>query len=330
MSDISCTVTRQKWPINGQFRIARGSKTHAEVVYLEIKKGHIVGRGEAVPYAHYGENPKSVIKEIKSQFPKLKTGLNRLDLLHSMPAGAARNAIDAALWDIEAKEANQPPTLLASMGDPGPVLSCFTISLDTAEKMSKAALASQYHPLLKLKLGGGLENDRAAMLGVRRALPQHRLVIDANEGWTEGTVFPLLDTALECNIELVEQPLPSDQDDILVDLDHPVPICADESFHTIDDLETISAKYQAINIKIDKTGGLTHALAVHYAAKNAGLKIMIGCMVGTSLGMAPAMLLGQGPDIIDLDGPLWLTQDRDFGITYEGRRMYFPSADLWG
>lgn len=330
MNNIKLTVTSQKWPIKGHFNIARGRKTQAEVVYVELTQNGLSGVGEAVPYKRYGESTKSVINQIKALSPKLQQGLTRLQLLREMPAGAARNALDAALWDIEAKTINQPPSVIANIGLLKPVLSCYTISLAKPEKMAEQALQSQYHPLLKLKLGGGLETDQQAIRAIRRALPQHRLVIDANEGWTEGTLFPLLDTAFECNIELIEQPLPVDQDEILKNLESPVPICADESFHTIEDLDDIAEKYQAINIKTDKTGGLTHALAVLVAAQKADLKIMIGCMVGTSLAMAPAFVLTQTADWVDLDGPLLLQKDRDHGIKAHNGILTPPGSALWG
>lgn len=330
MPRFKLSVSRQKWPINGSFRISRGSKRHAEVVYIEIKNGDEIGRGEAVPYARYGETTKSVILQIKEMSKALEAGISRLDLLKQMPPGAARNAIDAALWDLEAKRINQPPSVLANLGELSPVLSCYTISLDQPEKMAEAALRAQYHPLLKLKLGGTLAADQAAMRAVRRALPQHRLVVDANEGWTEDTLFPLLDTAYDCGIELVEQPLPGDRDHILLDFAPLVPLCADESFHTIDDITAIAEKYQAINIKTDKTGGLTHALAVLIAARNANLKVMIGCMVGTSLGMAPAFVLTKDADWVDLDGPLLLMKDRDHGLTAHNGILTPPDRLLWG
>ncbi len=330
MSSFKCSVTRQKWPIDGHFRISRGSKRHAEVIYLELTRDHITGKGEAVPYARYGETPKSVINQIKDMAPSLEQGMSRLELINAMPAGAARNAIDAALWDLEAKTHNQPPSILLNNGPLKPILSCYTISLDTPEKMAQAALKSQYYPLLKLKLGGGLEQDRQAMLAIRKALPMHRLVVDANEAWTQGTLFPLLDTAFDCKIELIEQPLPVDQDDILRDLDPLIPICADESFHTIEDLETIGSKYQAINIKTDKTGGLTHALSVLIAAKSANLKTMVGCMVGTSLAMAPAFVLAKEADWVDLDGPLLLLKDREHGLTAHNGILTPPDRELWG
>lgn len=330
MSSYKLSVSRQKWPINGSFRISRGAKTHAEVVYVEIEYEGNIGKGEAVPYARYGESPKSVIQQIKAVKPQITTGISRLDLLKAMPPGAARNAIDAALWDLEAKILNQPASVIANLGLLPPVLTCYTISLDEPEKMAAAALSAQYHPLLKLKLGGSLKLDRAAMRAVRSALPQHRLVIDANEGWTEDSLFPLLDTAYECQIELVEQPLPADRDEILADFSPPVPLCADESFHTINDLPEIAEKYQAINIKTDKTGGLTHALAVEIAARNAGLKIMVGCMVATSLAMAPAFLLTPQADWVDLDGPLLLSKDRDYGLSAHNGVISPPDRELWG
>lgn len=335
MSGYKLSVTRQKWPINGSFRISRGAKRHAEVIYVEItyrdeNGAKFKGCGEAVPYARYGESVKSVTEQIRAITPQIKSGITRLDLVKAMPPGAARNAVDAALWDLEAKRLNQPASLLANLGFLSPVLTCYTISLDTPEKMAEAALRAQFNPLLKLKLGAGQSEDRAAMLAVRQALPQHRLVIDANEGWTEESLFPLLDTAYDCAIELVEQPLPADRDDLLRDLDPLVPLCADESFHTIDDLPEISEKYQAINIKTDKTGGLTHARAVQVAARNAGLRIMVGCMVGTSLSMAPAYLLTPEADWVDLDGPLLLAKDRPNGLSAHNGILSPPDQALWG
>ena len=330
MPPCKLTVTRQKWPINGSFRISRGSKRHADVVYVEIRQDGLHGHGEAVPYARYGETPKSVIKQIKEVTPLLEQGITRHQLPKILSPGAARNAIDAALWDIEAKLHNQPPSVLANLGELKPVLSCFTISLNTPEKMTEAALRAQYHPLLKIKLGGGLSNDTEAMLSIRRALPLHRLVVDANEAWSEDILFPLLDTAYDCNIELVEQPLPADRDHILSNFTPPVPLCADESFHTIDNIEAIREKYQAINIKTDKTGGLTHGLATLMAARNADMKVMIGCMVGTSLAMAPAFVLTKDADWVDLDGPLLLLKDRDHGLLEHNGVLTPPSRELWG
>lgn len=330
MPRCNLTVTRQKWPINGSFRIYRGAKLHAEVIYVEITQGDLKGCGEAVPYGRYGENCKSVMKQIKDISKQVEEGITRMQLLNAMPAGAARNAIDAALWDLEAKYYNQPPSVMLNMGELTPVLSCFTISLDAPEKMAENALKAQYHPLLKLKLGGGYEKDAATMRAVRKALPQHRLVIDANEGWTAQTLFPLLDIAYECKIELVEQPLPTNLDNILYNFTSPVPLCADESFHTIDDIEDVAKKYQAINIKTDKTGGLTHGLATLMAARNANLKIMVGCMVGTSLAMAPAFVLTKGADWVDLDGPLLLLNDRDNGLKEHNGILTPPDRTLWG
>jgi len=330
MTQIKCTATRQKWPINGQFRISRGAKRTAEVIYVEIRDGELIGRGEAVPYGRYGETPKSVLKQVKAIIPAIEQGGGRLDLLMQMPAGAARNAIDSALWDIEAKRVNLPVSVIADRGEIRPVLSCYTISLDAPDKMAQSALHSQHYPLLKLKLGGGLDHDAQAMTSIRKALPQHRLVVDANEAWTQGSLFPLLDCAFDNQIELVEQPLPVDQDDMLKDLSPSVPLCADESFHTIDDIEAIASKYQAINIKTDKTGGLTHALAVFIAARKTNLKIMIGCMVGTSLAMAPAFVLAKDADWVDLDGPLLLAKDRDHGLLAHNGVLTPPERALWG
>lgn len=330
MAQRKLSVTRQKWPINGTFRISRGSKSKAEVIVVELTEAGIKGRGEAVPYARYDETCKSVIKEIKAIAPHIENGLTRLQLLSFMAPGAARNAIDAALWDLEAKLINQPASSIANMGELKPVITAYTLSLDTPSNMANAALSAQYHPLLKLKLGGDLLQDQAAMVAVRRALPQHRLIVDANEAWTPESIFPLLDTAYECGIELIEQPLPTHMDHMLANISPQVPLCADESFHTIEDLETIQKRYQAVNIKIDKTGGLTYALAVMIAAKNANLKIMIGCMVASSLAIAPAFILTRDADWVDLDGSLLLSKDREHGLKAHNGILDPPSRELWG
>ena len=328
MPSLTCTVTQEKWPIDGSFRISRGRKTDAEVVIVTLSDGALVGRGEAVPYGRYGESVSSVMREIKAIIPQVEAGLDRAALLTRLPAGAARAAIDGALWDLEAKRFDRPVFDLAGMGALQPVLTCYTISLDEPDKMAAAALDAQNHPLLKLKLGGG--SDHEAMRSVRCALPAHRLVVDANEAWGEDTLPSLIETAHDCNIELVEQPLPAGQDDFLHDFSSPVPLCADESFHTLDDLEAIALKYQAINIKIDKTGGLTHALEVLVAARLHDLKLMVGCMVSTSLAMAPAFVLTPCADWVDLDGPLLLAKDRDHGLVANEGLLSPPSRLLWG
>jgi L-alanine-DL-glutamate epimerase-like enolase superfamily enzyme len=325
---LTLSVRVQHWPIRGNFTIARGSKTEAVVVLAEISDGKSTGRGECVPYARYGESVDGVVAAIERLRSELGRGLDRASLEKLLPPGAARNAADCALWDLQAKRSGQPAAERAGLAPLKPVTTAFTISLGTPDTMAAQAREASAHPLLKLKLGGDGDADR--MRAVRDALPDARLIVDANEAWDPGEVQPLLAIAAESGIELVEQPLPVDGDAILAEIAHDVPICADESAHDSATLEQIIDRYDAVNIKLDKTGGLTEALRMSDRARTEGLKIMVGCMVATSLAMAPAMLLAQTADWVDLDGPLLLTRDREPALAYENGDVYPPSPALWG
>jgi L-Ala-D/L-Glu epimerase len=317
----------ETWPIAGAFVIARGAKHEAHVVVARVGDGEVWGRGECVPYARYGETVAAVLADIASMQGTLTT---RDALQSRLPAGAARNALDCALWDYEAKRTGHPAAARAGMGPLRPVTTCYTISLDDPSVMAGQAEAAVARglPLIKLKLGGTGDCER--LRAVRAACPTARLVADANEAWTPELLEPLLQAAAETGLELIEQPLPADADAALASVPHAVPICADESLHTRAGLDRLVARYDAVNIKLDKAGGLTEALALAAAARGLGLRIMVGCMVATSLAMAPAVLLAQGADWADLDGPLLLARDRRPGLTYRGAELEPPSPELWG
>lgn len=317
-----------KFPIAGSFTISRGSKTEAEVVTCTIRDGGNTGRGECVPYTRYGESIEGVRAAIEGIAAQIASGLDRPSLLDAMPAGAARNAVDCALWDLEAKASGRT---VASIISPRaePLETAYTLSLGEPEAMARQARLNAGRPLLKVKIGGG-GDDIARIRAVRDAAPQSRLVIDANEGWTDSDVERNLAAAAELGVALVEQPLPAGQDAILRRIAHPVPVCADESVHEAADLDALAGLYDAVNIKLDKAGGLTAALLLRDRAHELGLKIMVGCMVGTSLAMAPAVLLAQGADFVDLDGPLLLARDRQPGLEYRGSTVFPPTPQLWG
>lgn len=317
----------EKWPISGAFTISRGAKTEAAVIVVEISDGSRRGRGECVPYARYGESLESVGWEIEQAVPAIAAGTDRAGLQHALEAGAARNAIDCALWDLAAKETGNTVTTLARLQRPAPVTTAYTLSLDTPEKMAAAAKQSS-RPVLKLKLGAGGDIER--LRAIREAAPEAVLIADANEGWTRANLEENLRACEAAKVALVEQPLPASEDEMLRDVSRSVPVCADESFHDRTSFSAIEGKYDAINIKLDKTGGLTEALLVADEAEARGLTIMIGCMVSTSLAMAPALLLANRAKFVDLDGPLLLAKDREHGLRYEGSTVFPPDAALWG
>ena len=319
----------QAWPIRGGFTIARGSKQEAHVLVAEVGDGRHTGRGECVPYARYGETMEGVRADIEACGPALAHGLTRAALATRLPAGAARNALDCALWDLEAKRSGTPAATAAGLSALQPVPTAFTISLaDPGIMAAEAAEASQAHALLKLKLGGAGDADR--LRAVHAAAPDSRLIADANEAWQPHETESLLAAATQAGVELVEQPLPAENDALLGEINHPVPVCADESAHDSSSLARLAGRYDAVNIKLDKTGGLTEALATAARARSLGLKIMVGSMVATSLAMAPAVLVAQDADWVDLDGPLLLERDREPALTYRGGMVLPPSPALWG
>jgi L-alanine-DL-glutamate epimerase-like enolase superfamily enzyme len=321
------SVEAERFPIAGSFTISRGSKTEAEVITCTITDGNHSGRGECVPYKRYGETMESVHEAIENAKEQLSAGMDRQALLKAMPAGAARNAIDCALWDLEAKAGGV--SVAERLGIvPAPLETAYTLSLGTPESMAAQARANAVRPLLKVKIGG--DNDIARIRAVAEAAPRSRIILDANEGWTDDNIAENLAVAAELGVALVEQPLPAGRDGILKKIPHPIPICADESVHEARDLEALVGLYDAVNIKLDKAGGLTEALLLRDRARELGFGIMVGCMVGTSLAMAPAVLLAQGAEFVDLDGPLLLAVDREPGLTYEGSLVSPPSRALWG
>jgi L-alanine-DL-glutamate epimerase-like enolase superfamily enzyme len=325
---MSLTVRAERWPIAGAFAISRGAKTEAVVVVAELSDGRHRGRGECVPYVRYGESVESVIAAIEAMRPQIADGLDRAALQHAMPPGAARNAVDCAFWDFESKRSGQPVHELAGLAPPKPLITAFTISLDTPDAMAAAAAKAAGRALLKVKLGGAGDPERIA--AVRRAAPLAELIVDANEGWRQQNLTENLAACTAAGVTLIEQPLPDDHDGVLSAFRHPVPICADESVHARASLAALARKYDAVNIKLDKAGGLTEALATADEAERLGLTLMVGCMVSTSLAMAPAMLLAQRARVVDLDGALLLARDRLYPLRYEDSGVHPPSRALWG
>ncbi len=318
----------ERWPIAGRFAISRGARTDAVVVIATIRQENAIGRGESVPYPRYGETVDGVAAAVGAMADAVAAGLDRQALSVAMPPGAARNAVDCALWDLEAKLAGRPAATIAGLGVLRAVETAFTLSLGSPETMAEAAVAAKDRLLLKIKLGADGDPERLA--AVREAAPEARLIVDANEGWTPANFAENIDACLAARVELVEQPLPAGRDTLLAGSDRPVPVCADESLHVAADLEGLRDRYDAVNIKLDKTGGLTEALVTAQAARDLGFKVMVGCMVSTSLAMAPAMLLAQRADFVDLDGPLLLAGDRQPGLVYRGSMVSPPEPDLWG
>ena len=315
------------WPLKQPFRIARGTRTEARVVVVTVSDGQYTGRGEGVPLARYGQSTDSVLAQIESM--KTVPTLDRQQIQKLLSPGAARNALDCALWDLEAKASGKRVWELANIAIVHAVETSFTISLDTPAAMATAARANANAPILKLKLGGD-DLDLPRVEAVREAAPAARLLIDANESWSPSHYRENVPALNGLGVELIEQPFPANADEILENLDHPVPVCADESCHTSVDLLRLSNRYEVLNVKLDKTGGLTEALLLSERARKAGFKLLIGCMVCTSLGIAPARLLASATDYVDLDGPLLLADDRHHRLAYENGRIGLPSRRLWG
>ncbi|MGC4027149.1 MAG: dipeptide epimerase [Mesorhizobium sp.] len=322
------SVTAETFPIAGAFTISRGSKTEAEVLVCTISEMGKEGRGECVPYKRYGETLESVRIQIEEVGDTIARGLTRAELLNAMPAGGARNAVDCALWDLEAKISGKSVVEMLGGITPQSLITAYTLSLGSAESMAEQARKNASRPLLKIKLG--TDDDASRLRAVANAAPNSRLIVDANEGWTDDNLEKHLEIAAECGVVLIEQPLPAGKDSKLATVDHIVPICADESVHVTDDLASLRGRYDAVNIKLDKAGGLTEALKLRDAARGDGFGIMVGCMVGSSLAMAPAVLLAQGADYVDLDGPLLLARDRIPALRYDGSTVSPPEPTLWG
>ncbi|AZV79655.1 dipeptide epimerase [Parasedimentitalea marina] len=318
------TVTRDVFKLAQVFTISRGSRTEAKVLTVKVEQGGLTGWGECVPYARYDETLESVTAEIEG----LPAEFTRAELQSLLPAGAARNAVDCALWDLEAKQAGKRVWELAGLAAPGPEITAYTLSLDTPEKMQAQAAENAFRPLLKIKLG--TPDDMPRLEAVRAGAPEASIIIDANEGWSAEVYAELAPHLVRLGVELVEQPLPAGEDEALIGMDRPVPVCADESCHDRASLPKLKGKYDVVNIKLDKTGGLTEALKLRDEALAQGYQVMVGCMVGSSLAMAPATLVAQGVTVTDLDGPLLLAEDRAEPLIFDVSGVHPPVADLWG
>jgi L-alanine-DL-glutamate epimerase-like enolase superfamily enzyme len=328
MTPLALSVHVERWPIAGSFAISRGAKTEAVVVVAELSDSSHRGRGECVPYARYGETVEGVAAAIEAMAADISRGLDRERLQSAMEPGAARNALDCAFWDLAAKRAAKPVHELLGLAPPKPVTTALTISLATPEAMAQAAAAAAERALLKVKLGAA--GDAARIAAVRRAAPRAELIVDANEGWTADDLAANLAACAQAGVTLVEQPLPAANDDALARIARPLSICADESAHARASLPALVGKYDAVNIKLDKTGGLTEALLMAGETERLGFSLMVGCMVATSLALAPAMLVAQRARVVDLDGALLLARDRPHGLRYDGSRVHPPTPALWG
>ncbi len=324
------SITAESLPLKTPFRIARGEKRTAEVIVVEIYDGDYKGRGEAVPYARYGETIETVSATIEQISPAFEKGMTQKDMQTALMPGAARCALDCALWDLRAKQAHKPVWALAGLAPPHVTQTAYTISLDTPQAMARAVETAAAYPLLKLKLGGkdGIKGDMARLHAIRAVAPHKRLIVDVNEGWSCDDLAHHADALAPFNLELIEQPVPSGEDKALARFN--LPFCADESLHDCESFPHIDAGYNCINIKLDKAGGLSEAIALVDMAKKADKKIMLGCMVASSLAMAPALLLAHYADYVDLDGPLWLARDRENGLQFEGALIHPPTPALWG
>jgi L-alanine-DL-glutamate epimerase-like enolase superfamily enzyme len=328
MSKRTVTARVERFPASGSFVISRGAKTHVDVVYVEVAAGGVTGRGEATPIYYHGETAEAAVATIDAVAPEIAGGASRDDLLGLLPRGCARNALDAALWDLEAKTVGKRVHELIGLPAPRPILTAFTISLGEPGHMEADARAALKYELLKLKLSGDGDLDRVA--AVRRGNPHARLIVDANEAWTGRDVEREAAALVPYRVELIEQPVAAGQDHLLDGVRSPIPLCADETIHDRATLGDAVARYRFINIKLDKCGGLTEGLALAHAAKLRGIELMTGCMLSTSLGVAPAFMLGMQSQYADLDGPLLLAEDRAHAIRFEGSEMSPPERELWG
>lgn len=321
---MNITVTADTFRLAQVFTISRGSRTEAKVLTVKIEKDGFTGWGECVPYARYNETLDSVTAEIEA----LPADFTREELQDLLPAGAARNAVDCAMWDLEAKSQGKSVWELAGLSKPGPEITAYTLSLDTPEKMQQQAAENAHRPLLKIKLGTA--DDMPRLEAVRAGAPDATIIVDANEGWSAEVYADLAPHLVRLGVTLVEQPLPAGEDEALIGMDRPVPVCADESCHDRSSLPAMKGKYDVVNIKLDKTGGLTEALKLREEALAQGYEIMVGCMVGSSLAMAPATLVAQGATVTDLDGPLLLAEDREVPLNFDAAGVHPPVPALWG
>jgi L-alanine-DL-glutamate epimerase-like enolase superfamily enzyme len=324
---LSIDACVEGWPLRRPFTISRGTISEAHVVAVTVRDGEISGRGEAVPSARYGQTTEGALAALESL--KQRSDLDRQTIQKLLPASAARNALDCALWDLEAKRSGKRVWEMANISPPDEVQTSFTISLNTPAAMGAAARESSHLPILKLKLSGD-DEDVGRVEAVRANAPSARLMIDANESWSPQHYREVVPELSRLGVALIEQPFPAKDDIVLAELDRPIPVCADESCHTSADLSRIAGRYDAINIKLDKTGGFTEAMALTGLARPAGLTLLFGCMVSTSLGIAPARILAGPNDLVDLDGPLLLAKDRAHGLRYENGNLGLPSRELWG
>jgi len=322
------TVAVERFPLAAAFVISRGARTEATVVTVTITEGGHRGRGECVPYARYGESVASVVAAIESQRGAIEAGLERAQLQLRLPPGAARNGLDCALWDLDAKRLGIPAYQLAGLHRLSPATTAFTLSVGTPQEMAAAAAGAAWRPLIKVKLAG--KGDLERLAAVRDAAPDSTLIVDANESWSADELEPYLAACAAAGVALVEQPLPAREDDALARIGRPVPVCADESVHASPDIARLTDRYDAVNVKLDKAGGLTEALVLVGEAERLGLGVLVGCMVASSLAMAPAMLLAPRARFVDLDGPLLLAHDRPEGLAYDGSIVHPPTAALWG
>lgn len=325
---VRLTHAEDVFPLQGVFRISRGARTESRAVSVTLADGALVARGECMPYARYGETVESVRAQIESVAAAVADGADRMAAQDLLPPGAARNAVDCAFWDLEAKRAGKRAWELAGLPAPAGVVTAYTLSLDEPAAMGAAAAAAADRPLLKIKLAGEGDLDRVA--AIRANAPNAKLIVDANEGWSPEMVEPFSAELAKLGVAMIEQPLPAADDAALADVAHPVPLCADESAHTAADIDRLKGRYDIVNIKLDKTGGLTEALKFREAILAADMDVMVGCMIGSSLAMAPAMLVAGDAAFVDLDGPLLLAEDRTPGLCYTGSQIAAPPADLWG